>query len=89
MSHKSSIKSIETLILSQSNVSGGCNPKRHQQIYKRGEPNGDFTILTNRLCGGDDDDACADLLCGSLVRDKTGDEPHRGRDGEKWLMDMT
>ena len=26
--------------------------------------------------------ACAVLLCGSLVRDKMGDEPHRGGDGE-------
>jgi hypothetical protein len=25
-------------------------------------------------CGGDDDDACADLLCGSLVRDQNRDE---------------
>ena len=37
MSHISSINAIETLILSQSNVSGGCNPTRHHQTPKIGK----------------------------------------------------
>jgi len=37
MSHISSVNAIETLILSQSNVSGGCNPTRHHQTPKIGK----------------------------------------------------
>ncbi len=37
MSHISSINANETLILSQSNVSGGCNPTRHHQTPKIGK----------------------------------------------------
>jgi hypothetical protein len=37
MSHNSNINAIETLILSQSNVSGGCNPTRHHQTPKIGK----------------------------------------------------
>ena len=34
---------------------------------------GDFTNLTNRVCGGDYDDACPNLLCGSVVWDQMDD----------------
>ncbi len=46
MSQKSSINSIETLIMSQSNVSCGCNQKRHTHKLKtEDDPIGNYDDL--------------------------------------------
>ena len=49
----------------------------------KNKKSGDFTILTSRLCGGDYDAACCDLLCWSMVGNENDDEPNRKGDREE------
>ena len=48
----------------------------------KNKKSGDFTILTSRLCGGDYDAACCDLLRRSLVGNEDDDELNREGDTE-------